>query len=90
MAGRVCVGAAMAAHTVLGAALTVLPLQLLLNGNNGEGEKGGRKGGRQGERDKTRGEGEVIVRKEGEREGRIREDRIKTGSEKREMSKKVR
>lgn len=34
MAGRVRVGAAVAAHAVLGAALTVLPLQLVLRGQN--------------------------------------------------------
>lgn len=31
MAGRICVDAAMAAHTVLGAALAVFPLQLVLD-----------------------------------------------------------
>lgn len=39
MAGRVGVGAAMAAHAVLGAALAVFPLQLVLSGQNRERER---------------------------------------------------
>ena len=44
MAGGVGVGAAMAAHTVLGTVLAVLPLQLLLDGHSREGYSEGRRG----------------------------------------------